>query len=274
MRAIPVLTILVLLAMSPVWAQFPPAEGAKPKTEANPPVPAEASKPGVFQIDIGTRVPLALINSISTKNASNGDRVYLETVFPILANGRVVIPPGSYVSGTITDVRRPGKVKGRGEFYIRFDALTLPNGVTRDFRARVSAIDGTADDRLEKKEGKVQSEPSKGKDAAVVGQTTAAGASAGALIGLATKSPGMGAGIGAAAGAAAGLVAVLLTRGNEAVLAKGTTLEMVMDRMISFDEADLDFSNTMPSRGRSSQTPPSQQKLQQRPWPGTNRWPL
>ena len=53
----------------------------------------------------------------------------------------------------------------------------------------------------------------------------------------------MGAGIGAAAGAAAGLVAVMFTRGPEAVLAKGTTIEMMLDRTVSFDETDLDFSN-------------------------------
>ncbi len=53
----------------------------------------------------------------------------------------------------------------------------------------------------------------------------------------------MGAGIGAAAGAAAGLVGVLVTRGPEAVLAKGTTLEMVLDRPVSFENGELDFSN-------------------------------
>jgi len=51
----------------------------------------------------------------------------------------------------------------------------------------------------------------------------------------------MGAGIGAAAGAAAGLMGVLLTRGPDAVLARGSTLEMVLDRPVSFDENELNF---------------------------------
>ena len=101
------------------------------------------AKPAVknFEVEPGTHIPLSLINSVSTKHAAAGDRVYLETVFPILAGGRIVIPPGSYVMGTITNVVRPGKVKGRGEFYQRFDSLTLANGVTHDFRARVSQFD-------------------------------------------------------------------------------------------------------------------------------------
>ena len=52
-------------------------------------------------------------------HSTEGDRVYLETVFPIMVNGRIVIPPGSYVAGTVTQVKKPGRVKGRGEIYVR-----------------------------------------------------------------------------------------------------------------------------------------------------------
>ena len=55
----------------------------------------------------------------------------------------------------------------------------------------------------------------------------------------------MGAGIGAAAGAAAGMVGVLLSRGPDAVLAKGSTIEMVLDRALYFDNADLNFGNNV-----------------------------
>src|SRR5512132_3094804 len=101
-----------------------------------------------YTVDANTKVPLALLNSVSTRHSAEGDRVYLETVFPIMVNGRIVIPPGSYVAGTVTQVKRPGRVKGRGEMFLRFDSLTLPNGVTRDFRARVGALDGRATEDL------------------------------------------------------------------------------------------------------------------------------
>src|SRR6204780_4035426 len=205
----------------------------------------------VYQVEPGTRIPLSMINSVSTKNAAPGERVYLETVFPILVNSRIVIPPGSYVAGTITEVQRPGKVKGRGEFHLRFDSLTLPNGVTRDFRARIDALDGRASEELDRKEGSVKSEGNKGGDTRTVGETAAAGASVGALAGSLSGAAGMGAGIGAAAGAAAGLAAVLFTRGPEAVLAKGTTIEMMLDRNVTFEEAELDFSN-VPAHKASS----------------------
>src|SRR5580693_6616587 len=69
----------------------------------------DAPQPKTYHVEPGTRILLSLINSVSTKNAAPGDRVYLETVFPIVTDGKIVIPPGSYVAGTITDVKRPGK---------------------------------------------------------------------------------------------------------------------------------------------------------------------
>jgi len=248
------------------------AQETKPAPEANSAV--ETKPEGkVFQVDQGTRIPLSLINSVSTKQSAPGDRVYLETAFPILVDGRIVIPPGSYVTGTITEVKRPGKVKGRGEFHLRFDSLTLPNGVTRDFRARVSGLDGRASEELDRDEGSIKSEGNKAGDARTVGETTAAGASIGALAGSISHSPGMGAGIGAAAGATAGLAGILLTRGPEAVLAKGTTIEMVLDRPVKFEEKELDFSNAPPARrGSSDGGGPLPSRKSQNTNP--RRWPL
>src|SRR5689334_5145568 len=219
---------LIILAAGVVAAQ----EGA--------PSPS-ASRP--FTVTSGTKVPLALINTVSTRHSAEGDRVYLETVFPVLVNGRIVVPVGSWVTGTVTQIKKPGRVKGRGELYVRFDSLTLPNGVTRDFRGRIGSMDGNAKDEVDRTEGTVKSEGNKAGDARTVGEAAAAGASVGVIAGSAAGHYGMGAGIGAAAGAAAGMVGVLLSRGPDAVLARGSTLEMVLDRPISFTESDLNFGN-------------------------------
>jgi hypothetical protein len=221
-----------------------------------------------FVIATGTKVPLSMINSVSTKTASEGERIYLETVFPILANGRVVIPPGSYVAGTVTDVKRPGRVKGRGELYVRFDSLTLPNGVTRDFRARVGSLDGRASETLDKEEGKIKGEGNKSGDLRTIGEAAGAGAGIGGLGGAAAGHAGMGAGIGGAAGAAAGLIGVLLTRGPDAVLAKGTTVEMVLDRTLQFSATEIDFGNAMPRTHASDGPGPLPSKKAQT----THRW--
>lgn len=227
-----------------------------------------------YTVTPGTKIPLSMINSVSTKHAAEGDRIYLETVFPILVDGRMVIPPGSYVAGTVTQVKRPGRMKGRGELYVRFDSLTLPNGVTRDFRARVGGLDGRASEELDKSEGKISSEGNKAGDAQRVGEIAAAGASVGVLTGSVAGRPGMGAGVGAAAGAAAGLASVLMTRGPDAVLAKGTTLEMLLDRAISFTESEIDM-NPAPRRSFSDGSGPLPPNKQQRvPMLGGGRLPM
>jgi len=246
-----------------------PAATAPDKAPAQAAVPAPVA--GQFVVDPGTRIPLSLINSVSTKNSTEGDRVYLETVFPIVLRGKVVIPVGSYVAGTVTRVTRPGRVKGRGEFYIRFDSLTLPNGVTRDFRASIGALDGRASEDLDRKEGSIKGEGNKGGDARTVGETTASGASIGALAGgLGGGHAGEGALLGAAAGATAGLIGVLLTRGPDAVLARGTTLDMILDRPLAFSSSDIDFSKAYmgnPGVGNGPGPAPSAKDRRASRWP-------
>lgn len=253
MRFRPGVLGLTLLGAASIAAAQTQATQA-PETGANAPgwrkmedARAAETKPAGLMVASGTRVLLTLINGVSTKHSTEGDRIYLQTAYPILVRNRIVIPPGSYVEGTLTEVKRPGRQKNRrGEIYLRFDSLTLPNGVTRDFRARIGGLDGDRNEELDKSEGKVKAAGNKAGEARTVAETAAAGASVGSIAGAVSGHPGLGLGIGAAGGAAAGLMAVLLTRGPDAVLARGTTLEMVLDRPLTFEENELDFSHAAP----------------------------
>lgn len=208
-----------------------------------PSTPAPAATPQTYKLDAGTKIPMSMLNSVSTKHAAEGDRVYLETIFPVMSGGRIVIPPGASVAGTLTLVKRPGRVKGKGELFLRFDQLILPNGVVRDFRSRMGSMDGRANEDFDRAEGKIKSESNKAGEAIAVGTTAATGAGLGAIAGGVR-----GIGIGAAAGAGAALMGVLLSRGPDAVLAKGTTLEMLLDRELVFEAAEIDFTRAVPAR--------------------------
>jgi len=218
---------------------------------AEPNNPGAQSAPAMYTVEAGTRIPLGLINSVSTKHSVAGDRIYLETVFPIVIGGHIVIPPGSYVTGTVTEVKRPGRVKGRGELYVRFDSMTLPNGVTRDFRSRIGSVDARGDEHLDRKEGVVQGDSDKGGDAKIIGEGAASGAGLGAIVGSTAGHAGLGAAAGAGAGAVAGIAGVLLTRGPDAVLAKGSTIEMILDRPLTFKAGEVNFART-PGSGHYS----------------------
>src|SRR5579864_3086942 len=133
--------IIVALAMAPALraqSANPPATSTQSAATANAlpaqPSPTEASPvpaapvPKYFTVPSGTRLPLVLHNAISTRSARPGDPVYLETLFPVVIDSRILIPAGSYVSGEITEAKRPGRIHGRGEIKIKLDNLILPNG--------------------------------------------------------------------------------------------------------------------------------------------------
>src|SRR5262249_39314061 len=104
-----------------------PAASAERPWLVTPPL-ATASGPEEYDVPNGTHIILALRNSVDTKHSRDGDRVYLETVYPVSAGGRIVIPKGSFVTGIVSQSKQAG-VKSKGELYLRFDSLTLPNGV-------------------------------------------------------------------------------------------------------------------------------------------------
>jgi hypothetical protein len=220
----------------------PPGEDGTPSsapTSVPPSAAPAAPKPGAtVEVPSGTSIPLVLHNGISTHSAKVGDPVYFETLFPIMINGRVAIPAGSYVGGEVTESKRPGRVKGRGELMIKLNTLILTNGYMVSLNA-VPRSAGTGGRETVDNEGKVIGDSDKAGDVGTVAKTTAAGAGIG---GLATQSA-KGVGIGAGVGAAAGLVAVLLTRGPDAELPRGTTVDVTLNRPILLDAEKDQFSS-------------------------------
>ncbi len=219
------------------------------------------STSGNLRIESGTHILLNMINSVSTKQAVVGDRMYLETAFPVLSDGRIVIPQGSWVTGTITQVKKPGRVKGRGELQVSFDSITLPNGVTRNLHSDLGAIDARADEKLNRERSKVTGPGNKKGDIGTVVGTATSGTVIGSGIGAAAGSIARGAGVGAGAGAAAGLLGVLLSRGPDAMLTKGSTVEMIVDRRLTFTNADLNFANAPPRANLSEGGDPTQRQI-------------
>ena len=182
-----------------------------------------------------TAIPLALANTINSRTAYVGQGVYCETIYPITVGNRIVIPVGSYVKGAITQVVRPGRVKGKAQLGIRFDSLTLPNGTTRTLRATLSAYAGNGDQGFIREEAKIEGESSKGKDAGDIATSGTQGAIIGAVAGRSAK----GAGVGAAAGGLGGLILVLATRGKEIILPSGTNLELQLALPLTFQRDEV-----------------------------------
>jgi len=211
----------------------PPAAAARPVLT---PSPRAASNGQSITVPAGTRLGVTMENGISTNSAKPGDSVYFRTSFPVTMNNKVVIPVGSYLRGEVTESKRPGRVKGKGELRIRLNTLILPNGYTVDLNAEPHSADGggTKTDS----EGKITGPGGKGKDAATIATTTATGAGIGAIA-----AGGKGAGIGAGIGGVAGLAAVLLSRGPDAQLPRGSSMDLVLERDLQLETEQIHYTN-------------------------------
>lgn len=248
-----------------------PAPTATPQTSnsatlpATPAASSAAAKPAArIEVPTGTHLPLVLHNGISTRSARAGDPVYFETLFPVMVGDHVAIPAGSYVSGEITEAKRPGRVKGRGEMMIKLTTMILPNAYIVNLNATPSGASTGGKETVDS-EGKIVGDSGKGQDVGTVIRATEAGTGIGAGVGAASGNIGRGVGIGAGAGALVGLGAVLLTRGPDAELPRGSTVEAVIDRPIYLD-ADKD-QFTGPGQASSLAGPPNREERNPIPLP-------
>jgi hypothetical protein len=179
----------------------------------------------------GAHVLLRMLNSISTRTAQPGDAVYMQTASPIAAGGRILVPVGSYVNGSVVDSKRSGRTSGRAQIALRIETLTLPSGTVVRVAPHLTSVDpDNSDQKMMPRENDMRQGGTKGRDAALIAVIAGSGASAGGLV-----NGWEGAGIGAAAGAAVGVASVLVTRGREVDLRAGATFDVVFERPVSIE---------------------------------------
>jgi hypothetical protein len=186
----------------------------------------------------GTLIPIILTEYLNTMSSQVNDRFYAETAYPIWIQQRQIIPRGSMIRGTVTEVVRPGKLKGKGRIALRIDDILLPNGVNRPLYAVFGGIHGPGDEKLERKSETVEGGGSGSTDVGSVISPAGTGAIIGAI-----SDEGQGAAIGAGVGAAVGLVSVLFTRGKDLVLYPGTRFDLTLRQPLQFSLGEIDFTN-------------------------------
>lgn len=242
------LTIALLLLSSVAGWSFasPMPVSATTQTGAQ-----SSAKEAIIDVPSGTKIPLVLENAISTRTAHAGDPVFLQTLYPVIVSGHIVIPAGSYMSGQILSAKRPGRFKGRGQLVLKLTQLILPNGYTVSLEGAPSDV-GTGGGEEAGKEGQIKGPTSHASDAGVIVRSTVYGAGIGAAAAGAT-----GAKAGLGIGATAGLLGVLLTRGPEAEMPRGTTMNVVLDRPIPLQADRVQFKT--PGKAPDLAGPPNRE---------------
>ena len=149
----------------------------------------------------GSKLTLRFENALSSETSRAGDSVTARVESATDPAGRVALPGGTVLRGTVVEARQSGRVKGRARLSVDFDRIVV-RGKTHELEASPITVEAPDDH---------------GRDAKIVGGAAAAGAIIGAIAdgkeGFAK---------GAVIGGAGGTGAVLLTRGHDIQIPAGS----------------------------------------------------
>jgi len=228
-----------LTAVGLCFGQQAPTETPRLKTREEVTAPKPPGEPqDLWILSAGTRIPIALRQPISTKSAQAGDPIYAQTTFPIVQNGHIVVPAGTWVQGTVDNVKRAGRLKGTAELQFHLTSFIFANGYTVDIAAAIDRVPGDESTSV-KEPGTVAHNSEKGKDLEKVGQGASQAGQIGALAGVAARPNMRGLGVGGLSGIAAGTLIGLLARGSDVRFDTGTAVEIALARPMAIEGARI-----------------------------------
>jgi hypothetical protein len=197
-------------------------------------------------VPAGTTLHIRLSTTLTSKTNKTGDKFSGIVQKPVIADGKTIVPDGSFVDGHVAFVKPSKRIKGRAEMRIVLDQITTPddvkyalNGTLQDAGGAPCAQSGSDDEGTIKGCGKSKKDAAKG--AAIAG---AVGAGAGATVGMGHEieceyygncgGAGMGTDImyGAGIGAGTALIYSLLRHEKEVILVEGTDLVFIVNRSV------------------------------------------
>ena len=182
-----------------------PSSGGGTKT-------SETKQPGLIErliakpvtVPEGTLLTVRLKEALGSKISNTGDSFEASMADPVSVDGKVIIPEGSEVLGTVVDAKPLGRFKGGARLEVTLNSVRVKDSKY--------SIETTSSAKAMKGKGK--------RTAILVGGGAGVGAVIGALVG-----GGKGAAIGAAAGAGAGTAGTAFTGNKNITLPAETLLE-------------------------------------------------
>lgn len=188
----------------PPQAVSPDAEVSRPTVMLHPRIEATADPDaGVVtaiprrpnELPKGTPMRMRLREEIATDVTPENTPFAADLSENVMSFGRVVLPAGSTVEGTITHVRGGKRFHGAALIHLQPQTIVLPDGTRMPLRAAVIDTDQYAHTKVDT-EGNIVRKDHAGATLAAMSLTTGGAAAAGAVIG-----GGVGALVGAGVGA-------------------------------------------------------------------------
>ncbi|HTG17984.1 MAG TPA: peptidoglycan-binding domain-containing protein, partial [Blastocatellia bacterium] len=170
--------------------------------------------------------------TLTSRTAHVGDKFTATVTVPVYVDGATVIPAGSLIEGRITQVTPAKRMSRSGSIAVEFGDLLLPNGARVGLVGILTSDDPRTRRRIDD-EGRVSAEGSERK-VVFIGGGGALGAILGGIAG-----GGKGAAIGGVFGAGAGVAAVLLQKGDEAIVPSGTPFGVQLKQPLTISDVAL-----------------------------------
>ena len=212
MPAAPPETVFVAAPPAPPAARPPaprPTPAPTPASPAPAPAPAPAAAAGLAN---GTAIPTTTVDSIHSPYNRVGDLIKLRVARDVAgADGKVVIPAGSIVTMSITEIASAGTRGGEGNLVLSSRSVMI-DGTSYDLTARATDFEYEMRGR-----GVGTNEVAK----------TGAGAVAGAIIGRVVGGK-KGTVVGAAGGAAVGAAVADHTQDRDLVVSAGKAMTITL----------------------------------------------
>lgn len=199
-----------------MWETRPAVEAETPEPRpAVEPEPVAEPEPDFVELVVPADavIGLQLENTISSDRARVEDPVDARVTRDVRVAGRVAIPAGSIVHGSVTEVERGGKVRERARLGVRFHTVVLANGDKLALRTDPITREGASPGR---------------ESAAKIGGAAIGGAILGAILG-----GGKGAAIGAGVGAGSGTAAVMSGDRSSVTLPAGSTMSVRIQQPVT-----------------------------------------
>jgi hypothetical protein len=176
------------------------------------------------EIPAGTHLLLRMEHSVSSRTAKVGDGVHLRTSTPVSVDGRIVLPVGAWVSGTIQRVERRGRVHGHGRLEIGLETLLLPTGLAVSISPLV-AVAAKSDFNTNRNRGG-------GGHGLMIGAGLLTGYGGAGIASIWSHDEETAVGIGFSVGIAAAVATAILTRNRDLEVSAGTTFDVMFDHPI------------------------------------------
>ena len=191
-----------------MWETRPAVQPSVPDYPEPEPPPPPAPEFVEITVPSDAVLGLQIERTISSELARVEDRVDARVTRDVRVSDRIAIPAGATARGSVVDVDRGGRMKGRARLAIRFHTIVLADGTQLPLKTDAVVREGDSPG---------------GESAAKVGGAAIGGAILGAILG-----GGKGAAIGAGVGAGAGTAAAMTNDPNPATLTAGTTVTVRM----------------------------------------------